>query len=372
MDPKDIFVPPSLGGEQPEKYIRTFESDISTFQRGGTPSLAPVRPSASEPAERLVAASPIAPLPSAAPVESPEPEPTPPPPEVPKKPVPIQTYANDFRERMKETNASTATVLAAEQDAGPHTLPEEPEPARDPRSPWYIAAGVLLLLASAGGGYYAYSRYLTAATPIIIGPSSPAPIFVDSTVSLSGSGKTLVQAIVQSVADPLSPNAVRALVLADATSTDAVFLSLGIPVPGILVRNIHENGNLAGVVHTTSGQSPFFILTVDFYSATFSGLLSWEPSMQRDLQAIFPLYAAPLPSSSTATSTASTTPAAAPRMKDGFRDEQVSNHDVRIYRDTMGRSILLYGYWNPTTLIIARDPLAFAEILDRLATSRAQ
>ena len=270
---------------------------------------------------------------------------------------------------MKETHASTATVLAAEQDSGPHTAPEETASASDPRSPWYIAAGVLLLVAGGAGSYIAYSRYLDATTPIIIGVTTPAPIFVDSTEIVSGSGKALMQAIVQSVADPLAQHTVRQLSLADATSTQAVFLSLGIPVPGILVRNVHENGNMAGVVRTTSGQSPFFILTVDFYSATFSGMLTWEPTIQRDLQALFPLYPAPAPA--TASSTASTTPVA-PRMKEGFRDEMVSNHDVRVYRDSMGRSIMLYGYWNPNTLVIARDPLAFAEILDRLATSRAQ
>ena len=55
-----------------------------------------------------------------------------------------------------------------------------------------------------------------------------------------------------------------------------------------------------------------------------------------------------------------------------FHDEVVSNHDVRIYRDAAGKSILLYGYWNQFTLVIARDPAAFTEILGRLATSRSQ
>ena len=361
-------MPESLGGEAPEKYIRTLEGDINVFQRGGTPGLAPLK-NAQVPAERLVAASPITATPASVPVQPPESEPVPSAPEAPPKPVPIQTYSDDFRQRMKETNASTATVLAAEQDAGPHAAPEEPAPRTDPRGPWYIAAGALLLIAGAAGSYFAYTRYLSSTTPITIGPTTPAPIFVDSTATVAGTGKALMQAVVQAVADPLPANAVRQLVPAAATSTDAVFLSLGVPVPSILVRNIHENGNLAGVVRTTNGQSAFFILTVDFYSATFSGLLLWETSMQRDLQALYPLYAAP--AAPVASSTASTTPVA-PRMKEGFRDELVSNHDVRIYRDSMGRSILLYGYWNPTTLIIARDPLAFAEILDRLATSRAQ
>ena len=55
-----------------------------------------------------------------------------------------------------------------------------------------------------------------------------------------------------------------------------------------------------------------------------------------------------------------------------FQDESISNHDVRIYRDTAGRSILLYGYWNQSTLVVARDPSVFIEILERLATARTK
>jgi peptidoglycan hydrolase-like protein with peptidoglycan-binding domain len=75
--------------------------------------------------------------------------------------------------------------------------------------------------------------------------------------------------------------------------------------------------------------------------------------------------------SGTTTAAATTTPPA-PLVTIGFRDEVVANHDVRIYRDGEGRSVLLYGYWNQTTLVIARNPPSFTEILQRLATSRME
>jgi hypothetical protein len=56
-------------------------------------------------------------------------------------------------------------------------------------------------------------------------------------------------------------------------------------------------------------------------------------------------------------------------LKVGFRDEVVSNHDVRVYRDASNKSLIIYGYWDQKTLIIARDPAGFAEILARLATA---
>ncbi len=365
----------SFGGQQPERYIRTFAGDVDVFQRGGTPGLSPLK-SAPKPEERLIEASPVSEIPQTplSPVAEPIPEPEPEPAPVPKEPeaTPLKTYSDDFRQRLSDTHASTATVLAAEQDAHPHEdiAPSETSEQSN-HNYWYIAAGVLLLLVGSGGVYVAYSRYLTAATPVIVGPASVAPIFVDSTDSVSGSGNALIQAIAQSVTKPLSLNTVRQLALVGESSTN-VLLLLNVPVPGIVTRNIRATGNMAGVVNANGVQSPFFILSVDLYSATFSGMLAWEPSMQQDLKALFPLYPAPV---TTASSTASTTPKQATPMstsKVGFRDETVGNHDVRIYRDALGRSVLVYGYWNQQTMIIARDPAAFAEVLDRLATSRAQ
>jgi hypothetical protein len=274
---------------------------------------------------------------------------------------------------MEDTHASTVTVLATEQDAGlQSTDTEEVAPTRNILGRWYIFAGVSLLLLGGAGIYATYSRYLINVTPVVVAPKYTAPIFVESVEQVQGSGSALMQAVAQEVQKPIGNNTVRQLV-SSATSTNAnnIFFSLGIPVPGILLRNINSEGNMAGVVNNSDRQSPFFILSVDLYSATFSGMLAWEPAMQHDLQALFPILPDPVAATPIATTTvASTTPLSSP--KPIFHDEVVSNHDVRILRDTSGRSVLVYGYWNPTTLVIARDTTAFGEILNRLATSHAQ
>jgi hypothetical protein len=367
MDPIDTSA--ASDGKNPEKYIRTFESDLDVVQRGGTPGLAPLKSSEAKPSERLIEASPVikAEVPPAS-------APTPPPPaSIPliKKeevmPPPIETYADDFRQRVKETDASRLTVLAAEQDAGPRMDPADiTGPAPDTHGRWYVAGGVVLLVLGLVGSYLAFAHYQATTAPVEVSSAPVAPIFVDGTENVTGLGAALIASIVQSVAKPIAVNSVTELSLAEATSSDPLFLKLGVPVPGILVRNIEPKGSMAGIVHASSGQSPFFILSVDLYSATFSGMLSWEPTMPHDLTALFPPY----PVQALATSTATTTAPAPAKL--GFRDETISNHDVRIYRDQSGRSILLYGYWNQNTLIIARDGAAFSEILDRLATSRAQ
>ena len=367
---------PPETGDSPKKYIRTFAGDMQTFQSGGDPDLSPLVEKQSSPAERLIEASSIPPVPVSV-VTPPIPieELIVPKPEQPEEQVaPLKTYSGDFTQRMQEKHASTATVLAAEQDAAyrPSALPTPaPEPGR--RSGyWLIALGVILLLAGATGAYFVYNRYLVSLTPVVITSDASAPIFVDAREQISGSDVALMQAIKASVNNPLSLNTVRVLSLAEPANGASVFTSLNVHAPDILLRNIGASGSMAGVVNTSSGQSPFFILSVGSYRATFSGMLSWERTMLTDLGPLFPLYPASASTSDTATSSPIAATITITVSRGGFRDETISNHDMRIYRDASGRSVLVYGYWDQQTLVIARDPVSFAEILGRLATSHTR
>lgn len=371
--------PPQNGGE-PAKYIRTFAGDMKTVQEHGTPDLVPF----------VKASAPQATLPPPPPVGAPAEPVSPAPPAPPAAHAPVtndlKTYAGDFSERMKETHATTATVLAAEQDAAP--------PSRGPSGRvssrgnlLYVIAGLVLLIAGAVGAYLAYARYTSVSAPVPVVSPISAPIFVDDREEVSGTGGALVQAINQSVARSLTPNAVR-LLHASTTAEQSVFSMLTVAAPDILLRNIRSSGSMAGVVNVAGTQSPFFILSVTEYGITFSSMLSWETDMPRALADLFPAFpesvpvVAPQATSTNATTSesgqanspqaASTTdvvPSAA-SVAAGFHDETAVNHDVRVYRDSAGREVLLYGYWNPTTLVIARNASAFGEIIERLATSR--
>lgn len=372
--------------QEPKKYIRTLEGDIETLGKGGTPDLAPFREPT--PSERLVAPSPVQ---SAVPVPVPGTKPSP---IVPKTPQaiphpaapsgekgPLKTYSGDFSQKMKETHASTATVLAAEQDSGPHMVQAPVAPlSKFSRSEiLFTIAGVVLLIVGSTGAYFAYTRYLGASAPIIVAPTVTAPIFVDDRERVSGTGTALVQAIEQSVARTLTKGSVRLLYIETATSssqttTTSIFSALQLPAPNILMRNMNGAQSMAGVINVNGVQSPFFILSVASYGDTFSGMLRWESLMPSDVSTLFPSYSqVSVSTTSTGSGQATTiTATSTPPVQLAFRDEVVSNHDVRVYRDSIGRSIVLYGYWNQTTLVIARDPTAFTEIIGRLATSRAQ
>lgn len=402
----------SAPGKFPAKYIRTYLSDMDIFQRGGTPSLAPMKESIQPPLKDDVfpeqslqpvpTVAPLAPLvPSPAQLKVPvgfeveriqTPIPTPVP-TVVKQPVlpakvaktiaepvlaPIETYSDDFRKRVEEKGSSTASVLAAEQDLGKHVSDEIPEESKGNRNKWYVISGIVLLCVGGIGVYVAYSKYLVALAPVSILATATAPIFVNDQKTVSGTGNDLMRAIQKLETETLPRDTVRQISLDESTTASAganVFLALDVHAPDILIRNMKTDGSMAGIVDTSTSQAPFFILPVGAYSTTFAGMLLWEPTMQTDLAMLYPLYPVvqstqPEASSTLATTTVATTTVVVPIVaKIGFRDEVVGNHDVRVLRDASGRSIVLYGYWNQTTLIIARDPMAFAEILDRLATS---
>ncbi len=393
---KDIAQAVLAQNNQQAKYIRTFDSDVQTLKEGGMPELTPFRePEAAAPAEMV----PVMPMESVEPTFEPiliqkEPEqlatpaevpallipPTSPLPSEPTLPpvrepelAPIKTYGGDFQDRMDDLRASPVTVLAAEQDArpAPSAAPEDFTLPQEKTNPWPIVIGGILLIAGGGAVFAAYLHYRVTSAPVVVAPGMSAPIFFDATEQMSGSGAKLAQAIVASVAKPLPRGTVRLLSLGESATT-SVFASLALRAPGLLARNIDKAGGMAGVVSVSTEQSPFFILIADSYSATFSGMLSWEVRMPSDMMLIFPAYA----NSQTSTSTVVMTPAklagSVPGPKPSFRDEVIANHDVRVYRDEVGRSVLLYGYWNETTLVIARDPAAFVALLDRLATSHTR
>ena len=429
MEP-NATTPPQPSAGTAQKYIRTYAGDIATVQKGGTPDLVPLvddkKPSVA-PAEKTP--SPTLkeiPIPPPIPAASLPKLPTPPVPvpetpvirvpmpvatveddikkrnEVlarlraqtaaasakplsPEVPVSIHTYSGDFSEHIKEEHASTTTVLAAEQDAAPLEVAEPQE------FTWsklvFIVAGVLLLVLGGGGIYYAYVRYAQTLPVMPIAANVSAPIFVDEQEQVAGEGPALMQTIAQFVTRALPAGSVRLLYRTNATTTEqSIFASISAAAPDILLRNISGADSMAGIVSAGNAQSPFFILSVSSYNETFAGMLSWEKTLPNDFGTLYPPYPTLAVSTSTATTTAplasttvktvtkkvATTTPPVPVFVPAFHDEVVANHDVRVYRDAFGQSILLYGYWNQTTLVIARDSEAMTLILGRLANARTQ
>lgn len=380
------------------KFIRTFAGDMEVLKKGGRPDLAPFTESA-----------PVPPPPPPAPAPVPQ-QPVPPPPatfvpeavpipvekdtarpldrlvapsaitETPAVPVqtpvapaapasigidpalaPIHTYAEDFNDHLKETGASTTAVLAAEQDA-----PRAPVVAAPvQKGGWvYALAGVVLLLGGGGALYAGYAYYIShpSSVPAIVVPT--APIFVDDRDSVSSIGTELVRAVSLAAAAPLPSGKVR-LISYTGSDTGAAYAALFPNAPDILLRNIDTDKSMVGAVGQGATANTCFILSVESYGDTFSGMLAWEPRMPRDLATLFAAYPVAVASSTQASST----PAVASTTPLGFMDKVVANRDARTYKDAQGKTVLIYGYFNQRTLVIARDESAFTELMTRLSSS---
>lgn len=306
-----------------------------------------------------------------------------PPPRPTASPAPMHTYSSDFAGRIDERGASTFSVLAAEQDAGT-TAPAAPAPKRGGgKMVLAILSGILLIALGAGGVYATYRFVMTMRDTPVASFTLPTTVHADEFRELRETGPALLIEIAGLTEEAIVPgNVLVTYVNVERTDENGVtttgpagaatlLRSAQVPAPDIFLRNLAEESS-AGVISVGVSRTPFFALRVDSYERTYAGMLTWEPLMARDLGMLYPLYeSAPAPEPEVATSTATSTVALEAPLSPGvaltrFADAIVANRDVRILRDTNGKALIVYGYADKRTLLIARDEAAFATLLERV------
>lgn len=333
-------------------------------------------PPASEPPIRTAApdfaaiAEPALPIPQVSkepvpPPSAPPPTPaleSPPAPQPLAPPSPIHTYSSDFSDHIDTAGATTFSVLAAQSDAGQ-------TPARVPQKRSFapLIAGLAMLVIGVGAvaGAYLFTRQGSVAPAAA---NVPSLIPFDESVHVQGTGQSLMQAISDvGQGGSVQGNVVVTYVTLATSSGSGIpqpggvlIQDLGLSMPSILARNIDESSTV-GIVRAGAESRPFMVLKVNSYERTFAGMLAWEPTMATDLQIFYPSYS---DMGTTSSTTAPQTSASA-----SFTDAVVSNYDVRVLRDSAGRSLMLYGYRGKDTLIIARDEAAFSALVARLSAA---
>lgn len=292
------------------------------------------------------------------------------------QPSPIHTYKSDFADRIDEKQASTFSVLAAQGDAPKST----PMVQKKDNRVAIIGAVVLIALGGAGLGgaaWYVMRSNMVPGAPL----SAPSLFFADEQIRLTASGNDLMSEIAALANEPLPEGNVVVLYLSEATTTakggtvevplsgGTLISAMQLPAPDILLRNISQESTV-GIIHAGEETRPFFVLKVRSYERTFAGMLAWETSMARDLTVLYPARGAGQlnPAGSSVPLASSSPPVTeAVRTNPTFEDAIVANHDVRVLRDTTGRSLMLYGYAKKDLLIIARDEAAYMGLISRLS-----
>ena len=296
-------------------------------------------------------------------------------------PAPLHTYTSDFADRIDRQQASTFSVLAAQSDAGAVTTTVSTR-KRSGLIPVVLA--VLLIVLGAGGLYAAY-RFVGMGEEMEITLGVPSLILADEKMELSGPDYR--QDLARAASQPLVEGNILITYVTVASSTSlglrsapqpggALIRLLDLGAPDILLRNV-DISSTVGVVSAGGQRNPFFILRVNSYERTFAGMLGWENRMRNDLELFYPAYADIIPEPEpVATTTATTTsdliasPPALTLPSQAFSDAIVANIDVRVLKDALGRTLILYGYSDKETLIIARDEAAFMTLVARLAATR--
>ncbi len=352
------------------------------------PVPAPPAPSTAETREEVLKRLQKNAAPRPAPTASMRPPAPPPPPvgippvtkkpEVVQAPAAVHTYKSDFSEKAKTERATPISILAAEQNARGTAL--QPHQLKAPKKNYVpMIAGAVALLIAGGASIYFSVLFVTGRPPIIVAPSVPSLIFADVHRELKGTGFELQQGLSELRNENLPEGGVAVAYVTYASTTGknttvmlpaeggALISGMGLSAPEILLRNV-EPQSTVGVVRADAETHPFFMFRVASYERTFAGMLQWESTIARDLSRFYPDYPEEAP---LGTSTATSTQRAPIRMPRIFIDAVIDNHDVRVLKDEQGRQLMIYGYRDKETLIIARSEKAFSELLARLSSTRS-
>ena len=122
-----------------------------------------------------------------------------------------------------------------------------------------------------------------------------------------------------------------------AATTEEIFTLLNTRLSDTVIRTFADTMVLGSVTIANSKNEPFMVLQSSRFDILFSGLLSWEHSLQSDLS---PLFGDTLSTES-------------------FTDATIANKSVRILKDVQGNEILLYAFIDQSTVVIttSRDAL---------------
>jgi hypothetical protein len=290
----------------------------------------------------------------------------------------IETYQGDIEKLIENKNVSVVSIAAAEAQRRGITPPEaSPHEGTGPmvRNILMVAGGIVALTAAALSLLFVFRP----APTVQVAVEAPSPfINVDQTLTFTVPADQLEHRAAITALETqrenvsLSLGLVARFLLAEskaATTSDlaplgtaTVLKALSPNIPDTLVRALDQKNFLLGI-HSFDGNQPFLILSTDSYEQAFSGMLSWETSMQGDLAPFFtrtPREHIP------EEGIASTTPDPSQTfVQTGFIDKIVENHDARVIQNNTGDILLLWTFLDRNTIVVTTNEFTLREIISR-------
>ena len=299
----------------------------------------------------------------------------------------LRTLEGDIQEAIQERNASTASMVMAEQ-AGVQ------RPSNYKKKSLIIFASIFLVALGVGGAYYLYLQSPLAPSAPAVPKPAPIPSIVSpdaqKILDVTGLGRGAARAAIENALlnigngngsilqiIPVEKGSAGAENLVNANN----FLTqAGIPVPDVLFRSLGDRWML-GTYNDNGDSAPFIILTNNFFQNAYAGMISWEKTMPDDLVDVFgyankevsPTSTPALPNFASSTATSSipsfvyTPPISSYfNIQGSFKDGVIDNKDVRAFTEPDGTMLVLYSFIDNNTIVITTDGKALSEIINRL------
>jgi hypothetical protein len=135
------------------------------------------------------------------------------------------------------------------------------------------------------------------------------------------------------------------------------FISLtGLNMPDMITRTLTPDFMVG--MYSFSQNLPFVIFKTSSFENTYAGMISWEKDLERDFSLMFRLNGV--------NGGGGLADALTPTPTDKFADGVVVNQDVRLIKNSDGKTIFLYAILNKDTIVITVNEDAFKEIVTRL------
>ena len=267
----------------------------------------------------------------------------------------LRTYQGDVEETLGKKKISKTTILIAEEERRKNT---PPEPLREvdtrQRNRIFVWSGIVLFFLGIMTVSVVY--YIKSANQVALVKTSKSIIAFSEEKGIRLVGLTRTNLIGEIVSAKksldLPINSVLYLnsINIDGSSVTASdFLILVAPqIPGPLLRSF-ENKYMLGI-YSYGTNEPFIILTTNDFATTYSGMLQWEKNIILDIGPIFGIN-----------NTASTTV---------FSDEAVQNKDLRVLKNTSGKTVLLYSFIDKNTLVITSHENILTSVVGKYIISK--
>ena len=287
----------------------------------------------------------------------------------------LRTFEGDIQEAIQERNASTASMVMAEQakTAASISQTKERRPSNFNKKLFIILASIILVILGLGGAYYFYLQSpLAPSAPTVQNPTDiPSIVSADAQKTLdltglgSGAARSATEKAISNIATsngsvlqimPVEKGINGSLKIINASD----FISLlDLPAPNVLSRSLNNQWML-GTYNDNGMAAPFMILTDNFFQNAYAGMIAWENTMSDDFSNVFGY------SNITVGGSGTSTLASYFNIQGSWKDGVIQNKDVRAFTKPDGTVLILYSFVDNNTIVITTDGKALSEIINRL------